>query len=83
MWTRVFPDKPVTKKAAETRMGGGKGAVDGWVAVIQPGRILFELGGLDEETAREAMRQAASKLSIDTQFIVRADPITGMKVSSQ
>ena len=81
MWMRVFPDKPVTKKPAETRMGGGKGAVDGWVSVIQPGRILFELSGVDEETAREAMRQAASKLPIDTQFTVRADPITGVRVS--
>ena len=81
MWTRVFPDKPVTKKAAETRMGGGKGAVDEWVSVVQPGRVLFELGGVDEELAREAFRQAGAKLPIGTQFVVRTDPITGTKVA--
>lgn len=81
MWTRVFPDKPATKKPAETRMGGGKGSVDEWVAVVQPGRILFELGGISEDVAKEAMRLGAAKLPIETQFIVRADPITGVKVS--
>jgi large subunit ribosomal protein L16 len=61
-------------------MGGGKGSVDEWVAVIQPGRILFELGGVSEDVAKEAMRLGAAKLPIETQFIVRADPITGVKV---
>jgi large subunit ribosomal protein L16 len=73
LWTRVFPDKPVTAKAAETRMGGGKGAVDHWVAVIKPGRILFEMTGVDDETAKEAMRLAAHKLPIRTQFVRRAE----------
>jgi large subunit ribosomal protein L16 len=71
IWIRIFPDKPVTKKAAETRMGSGKGAVDHWVAVIKPGRVLFEMGGIPEETAREAMRLAAHKLPIKTQFVQR------------
>jgi large subunit ribosomal protein L16 len=71
VWIRVFPDKPVTKKAAETRMGSGKGAPDHWVAVVRRGRILFELSGVDYETAKEAMRLAAHKLSIDTKFITR------------
>lgn len=73
LWIRVFPDKPVTKRAAETRMGSGKGAVDHYVAVVKPGRIIFELAGVDEETAREAMRLAAHKLPIRTKFIVRAE----------
>jgi len=70
---RIFPDKPVTAKPAETRMGKGKGAVDHWVAVIRPGRILFEVAGLDESVAREALRLAAHKLPIRTQFIGRRD----------
>lgn len=82
MWIRVFPDKPVTKKPAETRMGGGKGAVDEWVAVIQPGRVLFELSGVGEDVAKEALRLAAAKLPIQTQFVVRTDPITGAKVGA-
>ncbi|MGI6209874.1 MAG: 50S ribosomal protein L16 [Anaerolineae bacterium] len=82
MWTRVFPDKPYTKKAAETRMGGGKGSVEEWVAVVQPGRVLFELGGIEESLAREAFRLAASKLPIATQFLAKTDPITGTKVAS-
>src|SRR5512136_1744509 len=69
MWIRIFPDKPVTQKPAETRMGKGKGAVDHWVAVIKPGRILFEVAGLDEVIAREALRLAAHKLPIKTQFV--------------
>lgn len=81
MWTRVFPDKPVTKKAAETRMGGGKGSVEEWVAVVQPGRVLFELSGIDEDVAREAFRLASSKLPVAAQFVVKTDPITGSKVS--
>jgi large subunit ribosomal protein L16 len=73
VWIRVFPDKPVTAKAAETRMGSGKGAVDHWVAVIKPGRILFEMTGVPEEDAKEALRLAAHKLPIKTQFVRRAD----------
>jgi large subunit ribosomal protein L16 len=71
LWIRVFPDKPVTAKAAETRMGGGKGAVDHWVVVIKPGRVLFEIAGVSEEDAKEAMRLASHKLSIKTQFVRR------------
>jgi large subunit ribosomal protein L16 len=71
LWIRVFPDKPVTAKPAETRMGSGKGAVDHWVAVIKPGRVLFEITGVSEEVAREAMRLAAHKLPIKTQFVAR------------
>ncbi len=70
-WIRIFPDKPVTAKPAETRMGKGKGAVDHWVAVVKPGRILFELAGVSEEQAREAMRLAANKLPIKCQFVAR------------
>ncbi len=73
LWIRVFPDKPVTAKPAETRMGGGKGAVDHWVVVVKPGRVLFELAGVREEVAREAMRLAAHKLPIHTQFIRRVE----------
>ena len=71
VWIRIFPDKPVTQKAAETRMGKGKGAVDHWVAVVKPGRIMFELSGLDEEAAKEAMRRATHKLPIKTKFTSR------------
>jgi large subunit ribosomal protein L16 len=71
IWIRVFADKPVTKKAAETRMGSGKGAPDHWVAVVKPGRIIFEMTGVAEEVAREAMRLASHKLPIDTKFITR------------
>jgi large subunit ribosomal protein L16 len=77
MWIRVFPDKPVTKRAAETRMGSGKGAVDHWVCVVKPGRILFELSGIPETTAREAFRLAAHKLPIQTQIITRAEQTLG------
>ena len=73
VWIRIFPDKPVTKKPAETRMGKGKGAVDHWVAVVKPGRIMFEISGLSEEGAREAMRLAAHKLPIKTRFALRSD----------
>ena len=72
LWIRIFPDKPVTRKPAETRMGGGKGNVDHWVAVVQPGRMIFEVGGISEEIAREALRLAAYKLPIRTQFVARA-----------
>ncbi len=71
IWVCVFPDKSVTKKAAETRMGSGKGAPDHWVAVVKPGRILFEMSGVNEETAKEAMRLASHKLPIGTKFVVR------------
>lgn len=73
IWIRVFPDKPATQKAAETRMGGGKGAVDHYVAVIRPGRMLFEISGVDVDSAREAMRLAAHKLPIRTRFVGREE----------
>ncbi len=73
VWIRIFPDKPVTKKPAETRMGKGKGSVDHWVAVVKPGRILFELSGLPEDAAREAMRLAQHKFSIRTRFTERGE----------
>ena len=71
IWIRIFPDKPVTAKPAETRMGSGKGAVDHWVAVVKPGRILFEMGGVAEEVAKGAMRLASYKLPIGTKFVVK------------
>lgn len=77
LWIRVFPDKPVTAKPAETRMGGGKGALSHWVAVVKPGRILFEIAGVREEVAREAFRLAANKLPIRTQFVSREDLTVG------
>lgn len=73
VWIKVFPDKPVTEKPAETRMGSGKGSPEYWVAVVKPGRVLFEMGGVPEEDAREAMRLAAHKLSIKTKFVTRED----------
>ena len=73
IWIRVYPDKPVTAKPAETRMGGGKGLVDHYVAVIKPGQLIFELAGVSHEIAREAMRLAAQKLPIHTHFIARAE----------
>jgi large subunit ribosomal protein L16 len=69
IWIRVFPDKSITKKPAETRMGSGKGNPEGWVAVIKPGRVLFEMGGVTQEIAKEAMKLAASKLPIKTRFV--------------
>src|SRR5579871_3242386 len=71
VWIRVFPDKPVTSKPAETRMGSGKGAPDHWVAVVKPGRIIFELAGVPPELAREALDLAAYKLPVQTRFVVR------------
>ena len=71
VWIRVFPDKPVTAKPAETRMGSGKGSVDHWVAVIKPGRVLFEIAGVPEDAAKEAMRLAGHKLPVKTQFVRR------------
>ena len=76
IWIKVFPDKPVSKKPAEVRMGSGKGAPEYWVAVIKPGRVLFEMSGVSEEIAREAMRLAAQKLPIKTKFIQRLE-VTG------
>ncbi len=73
LWIRIFPDKPYTKKPAETRMGKGKGAPEYWVAVVKPGTVLFELGGVDRALAEEAMRLAGSKLPIKTKFAVRSD----------
>ncbi len=75
IFIRVFPDKPVTQRAAETRMGSGKGAPEFWVCVVKPGRILFEIDGVAEEIAREAMRLAASKLPIKTKFIVKIQTV--------
>ncbi len=71
VWIRIFPDKPVSKKPAETRMGKGKGAPEEWVAPVQPGRVMFEMSGVDEDVAKEAMRLAAHKLPIRTKFVVR------------
>jgi len=73
VWIRIFPDKPITQKPAETRMGSGKGAPEYWVAVVKPGRVLFELAGVTEEVAREAMRLASHKLPIKTKFIKRGE----------
>lgn len=72
VWIKIFPDKPVTRTAAETRMGKGKGSLDHWVAVVKPDRIMFEIGGVPEELAREAMRLAAHKLPIKTKFVVKS-----------
>ena len=72
VWIRIFPDKPVSKKPLETRMGKGKGAPEYWVAVIKPGRVMFEIEGVPEETAKEAMRLASHKLPVKTKFIVRS-----------
>ena len=73
VWIKIFPDKPITEKPAETRMGSGKGSPEYWVAVVKPGRIMFELAGVDEKTAREAMRLAANKLPIKCKFVKKAD----------
>lgn len=77
VWIKIFPDKPVTKKPAETRMGSGKGSPEYWVAVVKPGRVLFELTGITEEMAREALRLAAHKLPIKCRFVTREDEIGG------
>jgi large subunit ribosomal protein L16 len=73
LWIRIFPDKPYSKKPAETRMGKGKGAPEYWVAVVKPGTVMFELGGIDKKLAEEAMTLAGSKLPIKTRFVARAD----------
>lgn len=77
IWIRVFPDKPLTSKPAETRMGKGKGSPDSWVCVVKPGRVLYEMEGVTEEIAREAFRLAAHKLSIKTKFVVRSESNEG------
>ena len=73
VWINIFPDKPVTKKPAETRMGSGKGSPEGWVAVVKPGRVMFELAGVPEQLAREAMRLAGHKLPVRTKFVTAED----------
>ena len=82
IWIRIFPDKPVTARPAETRMGSGKGAPEYWVAVVKPGRIMFEIGGVTEEIAREAMRLAQFKLPIKTKIVVRPNPIGSVAPSA-
>ena len=78
VWIRIFPDKPVTQKPAETRMGKGKGAVDHWVAVVKPGRIMIELSGLPQDAAKEALRLASHKFSIKTRFLERIERMGGV-----
>jgi large subunit ribosomal protein L16 len=78
VWIRIFPDRPFTKKPAETRMGSGKGNPEGWVAVVKPGRVLFELSGVTEQVAREAMLRAAHKLPIHTRFVTRDEAHHGL-----
>ena len=73
VWIKIFPDKPITEKPAETRMGSGKGSPEYWVAVVKPGRVMFEIGGIDEEQAREAMRLAANKLPIQCKFVTKEE----------
>ena len=73
VWIKVFPDKPITEKPAETRMGSGKGSPEYWVAVVKPGRVMFEIGGVPEEVAREAMRLAANKLPIKCKFVTKQE----------
>ncbi|MDY0038892.1 MAG: 50S ribosomal protein L16 [Desulforhabdus sp.] len=73
VWIRIFPDKPITKKPAETRMGKGKGSPEAWVAIIKPGRVLYEIKGVPEATAREALRLASHKLPVPTRFVARQD----------
>jgi len=75
VWIRIFPDKPISKKPLETRMGKGKGGVDKWVAVVRPGRILFEVGGVTREEAQKALRLAAAKLPIKTRFVERVEKV--------
>jgi len=77
VWIKIFPDKPVTEKPAETRMGSGKGSPEYWVAVVKPGRVMFEIGGVSEELAREAMRLAAHKLPIKCKFMVKEKEVGG------
>ena len=79
VWIKIFPDKPITEKPAETRMGSGKGSPEYWVAVVKPGRVMFEIGGIDEEQAREALRLAANKLPIKCKFVTKQE--TGGEMS--
>ena len=76
VWIKIFPDKPITEKPAETRMGSGKGSPEYWVAVVKPGRVMFEIGGVAEETAREALRLAMHKLPVKCKFVARAEQET-------
>ena len=82
VWIKIFPDKPITAKPAETRMGSGKGSPEYWVAVVKPGRIMFEMNGVPEDVAREAMRLAAHKLPIKTKFVTRAGQEAELKAKS-
>ena len=77
VWIKIFPDKPITKKPAETRMGKGKGAVEYWVAVVKPGRVMFEIAGVPEDSAKEALRLAANKLSVKCKFVKKETEIGG------
>ena len=77
VWIKVFPDKPITKKPLQTRMGSGKGAVEYWAARVKPGRVMFEIAGVPEETAREALRLASHKISVKTKFVVRESEVGG------
>ena len=81
VWINVYPDKPFTKKPAETRMGSGKGSPEGWVAVVKPGRVMFELAGVPEPLAREAMRLAGHKLPVRTKFVMREDSDEGRRAA--
>ncbi len=85
VWIKIFPDKPVTEKPAETRMGSGKGSPEYWVAVVKPGRVMFEMAGVTEETAREAMRLASHKLPIKTKFVMRenAEAVTDSETGGE
>ncbi|NLY48309.1 MAG: 50S ribosomal protein L16 [Clostridiales bacterium] len=82
VWIKIFPDKPVTAKPAETRMGSGKGTVEYWVAVVKPGRVMFEIAGIPEETAKEALRLAAHKLPVKCKIVSRADLEGGENIES-
>ena len=77
VWIKIFPDKPITKKPAETRMGKGKGAPEYWVAVVKPGRVMFEISGVPEDVAKEALRLAAQKLPVQTKFVKRETEVGG------
>ena len=81
VWIRLFPDKPITKKPLETRMGKGKGPVEGWVCVVKPGRVMFEMNGVTEQTAKEAMRLAGHKLGVKCRFVSKAD-MDSLKITS-
>jgi large subunit ribosomal protein L16 len=83
VWIKIFPDKPVTKKPAETRMGSGKGSPEYWVAVVKPGRVLFEIAGVTEEVAREAIRLAGHKLPCKTKFVLRQDELKGTELNDE